>query len=160
MSQRTPQRNRKPWHKLTTKQVDLGLAKETVENRVVSTSPRKKDFLMWESQKGPSRRKSIQILSAPNFAAHGMRLIYGRGDHCGKISSGLEVFLRKDGRIFFRFSSPDERVVRRTYELVGVKPPSLPEPGQGFDDDWIPEILRDHYDAWFNECIMYYDCFD
>lgn len=161
MNRRPPrqiQRKPEPWHKLTAEQVDLELAKETVEEKVVSTWPRKGDTEMWESLKGPSRRKSIKILDAPNFAAHGMRLIYGRGDYCSKISSGLDVFLRKDGRIFFRLSSPAQRIVRRTYELVGVKPLSLPEPGQGFDDEWIPEILRDHYDAWFDECTMYYDC--
>ena len=66
MSNCPHKRKRKPWHKLTAQQVDCELAAQTVEDRVVSTWPRKVDLVFWDSPKGPSRRKSIQILDAPN----------------------------------------------------------------------------------------------
>ena len=153
MSNCPHKRKRKPWHKLTAQQVDCELAAQTVEDRVVSTWPRKVDFVFWDSPKGPSRRKSIQILDAPNSAAHGMRLIYGRGDHFGRLSCGMDMLLRKDGRVFVRFYSPGKRVTYRTYELVGLQLPPLPERGKLLEDNCVPEILRDLYDDWAGDCV-------
>lgn len=153
-------RSPNPWHKRTAQQVDLELAAQTLEDRLVDTSPRTRYLILWNSPQGPSRNQSIQILDAPNFAAHEMRLFYGQGNHFEKLSCGLDLFLRKDGRIFIRFSSPAHRVARRTYELTGLQIPTLPERGKLLEDNCVPEILRDLYDEWVSDCLEYPDCID
>jgi hypothetical protein len=50
-----------------------------------------------------------------------MRFVYGRGDFFHRLSCGLEIYLRKDGRVFFHFYSPGKRVTYRSYELLGLK---------------------------------------
>ena len=89
-----------------------------------------------------------------------MRLIYGRGDHFSKLSCGLDMLLRKDGRLYVLFYSPSKRVTYRSYELVGLKLPPLPEHGELLQDACVPEILRDLYEDWAIECIDYPDDVD
>jgi len=86
-----------------------------------------------------------------------MRFVYGHGDFFHRLSCGLEIYLRKDGRVFFHFYSPGKRVTYRSYELLGLKPPALPKPGEVVADDFVPEHLRDLYEEWAIECLEYPD---
>lgn len=45
----------------------------------------------------------------------------------------------------------------RSYELLGLKPPALPKPGEVVADDFVPEHLRDLYEEWAIECLEYPD---
>jgi hypothetical protein len=137
------------------------LAAHSDEDReVYLPPPRKADFLSWDPDKGPAYSQAIRILRAPKTSRRGMRLIYGRGDHFGKLSCGLDMLLRKDGCLFVLFYSPGKRVTYRSYELVGLKLPPLPERGELLRDDCVPEVLRDLYEAWAVECIEYPDDID
>jgi len=153
---KTRKLTKKSCYKRTAQELDRELATTSLEARTVyPPPPREKDWLAWESVRGPKRSKSFRILTAPNYSAQGMHLIYGRGDNFHRLSCGLNMFLRKDGRVFFRFYSPTKRVTYRSYELLGLKLPPLPEPGRLLKDDCVPEILRDLYGGWATECIQY-----
>ena len=137
------------------------LEARSVADREVSLPARRKDgFLNWDMAKGAAYSKSIRILEVPKISRRGMRLISGRGDHFGRLSCGLDMLLRKDGRLFVLFYSPGKRVMYRSYELIGLKLPPLPERGKLYEDDCVPEVLRDLYEDWTTECIEYPDDID
>ncbi len=152
--------SRKSWYKLNAAEVDRELAASSADDRAVDVLRRPDRFLSWDAQKGPARRKAISILTAPDFSARGMRQIYGRGDHFPRLSCGMDIFLRRDGRLFVRFYSPGLRETYRTYELLGLKLPALPERGTLLGDDCVPEALRDLYEGWVEECLWYPDDID
>jgi hypothetical protein len=89
-----------------------------------------------------------------------MLLAYRRNDGFPKFSCGMEMWVRKDGRLFVRFISPGLRTTYRTYELLGIQPPSPPKQGELFDDNCVPNVLRDLYEDWVEECIWYPDDID
>jgi hypothetical protein len=146
--------------KLTAAEVDSELAASSANNWAVDVSRRPDRFLSWDSQKGPARRKAISILTAPDFSARGMRRIYGRGDHFPRLSCGMVIFLRRDARVFVRFYSPGLRETYRTYELLGLKLRTLPQRGAPLGDDCVPEVLRDLYEGWVEECLWHPDDID
>lgn len=152
--------SRMSWHKLTAAELDSELEASSSGDRAVDVSVRSDRFLSWDAQKGPARRKAIRILTAPDFSARGMRLIYGRGDRFPRLSCGMDIFVRRDGRVFVRFYSPGLRKTYRSYELLGLKLPTMPESGTSLADDCVPEVLRDLYEEWVEECLWYPDDID
>jgi len=89
-----------------------------------------------------------------------MRLVYGRGDHFQRLSCGLDMYLRKDRRVFVRFYSPGKRVTYRSYEMIGLTLPPMREIAKLLDDEHVPALLRDLYEDWVSECIQYPDDID
>jgi hypothetical protein len=72
----------------------------------------------------------------------------------------MEMWVRKDGRLFVRFISPGLRTTYRTYQLLGIQSSSPPKHGELFDDNCVPNVLRDLYEDWVEECIWYPDDID
>lgn len=150
----------KPWYKRSPQEFDRELAALSVADRMVCSPPPRNGTMDWFSLTGPKRSRSIRILTAPRFSIRGMRFVYGRGDFFHRLSRGLSIYLRKDGRVFFQFESPGKRVTYRSYELLGIEPPPLLVGDKSVADDFVPEIVRDLYEEWVIECLEYPDVSD
>lgn len=97
-----------------------------------------------------SRMKHID-----RFDAHGMRHVYGRGDHYGRgYVFNMDVWLRQDGHVLARFWSRSGMVDLVSIELIGFSPKFSP-PKRGNrgtpDERWVPWCLRSEYSEWIDE---------
>ena len=111
----------------------------------------------------------------PWFSARGIRRIYGRGDGFEipsdenvilvfvrseiyrRLTCDIDIWLRKDGRVFVRFFSSKQRIDPLSFELTGARIPSELKRGILLDESWVPQVLRDTYDEWIEECFDYPD---
>ena len=81
----------------------------------------------------------------------------GKPETYGAFSCKLDVWLRKDVRIFVRFWSPRKCLDILSFELRGHPIPKAIERGRLLDESWIPEIIRDEYELWVVDCLEYPD---
>ena len=122
--------------------------------------------------KGPRRKEPIYLVQIPPFSSRGMSHIYGRSDnysastyngevlrsifgreiHC-RIRCNLEVWQRKNGRIFVRFYATRKCLDSFSFELLGHPAPPDPKNSMGVHEEWIPEVVRDEYDALVIDCL-------
>jgi hypothetical protein len=104
-----------------------------------------------------------------------MRRIYGRGDYYPipndkewvrlfgwaeirfRLKCGMDIWLRKDGRMFVRLYSSRKCHGTFSFELIGPRVPSELKRGVLLDASWVPQILRDSYDEWIGGCLDYPD---
>jgi hypothetical protein len=112
------------------------------------SKPQKKRVVHWEDEVPSS--PSIRVDNIDHFDARGKRWVYGRGDHFGKLTVNMDVWLAKDGRLFARFWSRNDEVDWYSYEIVGL---SFPKRGKNraveeFGEHWVPDCLRQEYDNW------------
>jgi hypothetical protein len=126
-------------------------------------SKRRKLVSVWET-KPPKDGDLADLILTPWFSARGMLRVYGRGDNFpevygpgrrGFLICNLDIWQRNDGRIFLRFQSNRKCLDAFSYELTGCKKVSQPDKQTGFDDSWVPWIVRSDYDEWVEECIKY-----
>jgi len=100
-----------------------------------------------------------------------MRRIYGRGDQYSipnekewvrlfgwskirlQLKCSMDIWLRKDGCIFVRFYSSRKYLEAFSFELIGPKVPSELKRGVLLDASWVPQVLRESYDDWVEECL-------
>jgi hypothetical protein len=126
----------------------------------------------WETRSKCRRAELVRI--AP-FSARGMRCLYGRGDHYPipndkelvrlfgraeirfRLKCSMDIWLRKDGRMFVRFCSSRTCHGTLSFELIGPRVPPELKRGVRLDASWVPQILRDRYDEWIGECLDYPD---
>jgi len=106
--------------------------------------------------KGPGRMKSIYLMGFPGFSARGMRLIYYRNDHypfydAPSLACKMDIWQDKYGRILVRFYTRRPNLDQQYYELRGVKLPKKWSRNE-FEDNFVPEALRDCYSEWVDEC--------
>lgn len=103
-----------------------------------------------------------RIVACEDFSARGLQRVYGRSDVPSAMSARLhrpvlqgafnmDIWLRRDGRIFVRFWSRRSEVDRESYEVVGVDLASIParDLARELDERWIPPALRIAYEDWF-----------
>lgn len=86
-----------------------------------------------------------------------MRAIFGGSDILAKFTCYLDVWLRKDARIFVRFWSRREELDLLSFELRGHSIPEKIMPDTQLDESWVPEIVRDEFDYWVRDCLDYPD---
>ena len=95
------------------------------------------------------------VMSAiEHFDARGMRRVYGRNDHFGRHRSfNMDIWETRNGRILMRCWSRCEDIDWHSFEIKGVDTAKIPKhpKGEGFDDSWIPGMVRQAYDQWINE---------
>jgi hypothetical protein len=107
-------------------------------------------WVIWEE---PSRRASeIKVKYIDHFDAPGMRLVYGRGDHYGGGRTfNMDVWRTRSGRLLVRFWSRSVWVDEASLEVIGFSPRLPPRrKGAPLDARWVPQCLRDEYDAWID----------
>ena len=161
MKAKNARRTKRSWYKLSTKELDQELRKTTKKDREIAIPKSEPtNCFLWGPHSRKKQNDNFHILTAPNFSARWMRLIYGRGDRFTRPSCGLDIYLRNDGRVFARFYSPGKRVTYRSYELIGLDSFPIPEKGKLLGEDFVPKALRDLYRDWTDECIQYPDDVD
>ena len=76
-------------------------------------------------------------------------MVYGRGDHFGRLRFYLDVWKAKDGRLLARFWSRNQEIDWCSYKIIGLKVTKCPHSGDKFCETcWVPACLRDEYDNW------------
>lgn len=103
----------------------------------------------WESDPPPKSR--IRIEYTGSFNAHGMRRVYGRGDHFGhKAAFNMDIWRDRNGNLFARFWSRNADADDLSLAIHGIAADSIPERAKAaaFSDAWIPQAFRDEYDEW------------
>jgi hypothetical protein len=129
---------------------------------------------MWLGS-GPARKQPIYLVQIPPFFCRGMRRIYGRSDKFALyihellrshfngreidcyINCKLDVWQRKDGRIFIRFYATRKWLDRFFFELLGHPSPPNPKDSTGVPQKWVPEVVRDEYHEWIRDCLAHPD---
>lgn len=113
---------------------------------------RRRGVVVWDFA-GPPRRKSLRLVPIGRFSARGLRPVYGRGDHFQVVICMLDMWQRKDGRILVRFSSPRNGCESCSFEVEGYQLPPLLKGSPLLGEDCVPEIVRDRYEEWVQECL-------
>jgi hypothetical protein len=107
----------------------------------------KKRIVHWEID-GPDCT-TIRVKAIVHFDARGMRRVYGRGDHVGRLTFNMDVWKSAVGLLHVRFWSRSSEVDWESYQVMGM-PSDLLEVQvfENFDESWVPEKIRDEYDNW------------
>ena len=131
---------------------------------------RRKRSPYWETL-APRERQPVELVWIPAFSARGMRPIYGRGAnftihnredlrrifgwaeiHC-HLNCSMDIWQRKDGRLFVRFHASRKCIDSFSFELIGAEVPLELKRGVLLDESWVPQVVRDEYDAWIDNCL-------
>jgi hypothetical protein len=133
----------------------------------------RKDSPYWFTT--PQKHPNAKVIEIPSFSARGMRLIYGRDDHFPipneeeyvrlfgwseiriNLRCGMNIWQRKDGRIFLRFRASHKCLESFSFELVGPCVPKELKRGTLLDESWVPQVLRQRYNEWLEDCLEYPD---
>lgn len=123
----------------------------------------------------PGKSQGEELVEIPSFSARGMRLIYGREDHFPipnreewvrlfgwseirfQLKCCMDIWLRKDGYMFVRFHASRKCLETFSFELTGPAVPTELKHGVLLDESWVPQVLRDRYDEWIEDCLEYPD---
>ncbi len=95
-----------------------------------------------------------KVKEIDHFDARGMRLVYGRGDHFGRhYTFNMDIWMTRNGRLLMRCWSCCQDIDGRSFEIKGLAPSEIPEPIKkaGFQDSWVPYVVRNTYDEWIHE---------
>ena len=106
----------------------------------------------WEDTPGP-RGRGIKVTLTRAFNARGMHRVYGRGDIFpldGRktYKRNMDVWLTHEGRLLARFWALGSDVDNESYEITGFSKRPVTEKKGKLSEDWVPQTLRDEYDAW------------
>jgi len=94
---------------------------------------------------GPSD-PCIKIRMIEPFDARGMRRVYGRKDQFKfRLTFNMNIWKDREGHIYVRFWSHRYEVDWESYEILGS---SVWDCGPSFDEDSVPQVLREEYDNW------------
>lgn len=96
-------------------------------------------MVMWEHK--AQAGTGIKLEAVEGFSARGMTRLYGRGDHFGRRTFNLDLWKTRDGRVFSRFWSHSNEVDGESWAVIGGHT-------GGKDDQQVPQLLRDRYEAW------------
>lgn len=119
-------------------------------NHAVIVKP--SSLVFWNTPDPKDSDPAVSVVSIDHFNARGMRRMYGRSDHLGG-GFNLDIWRKKDGRVFMRCWSEYGDYEPASFEIVGVNPP-LPHLQNGvpqLSEDWIPLVVRDAYEEWVRE---------
>ncbi|MFZ0960715.1 MAG: hypothetical protein WAO35_07390 [Terriglobia bacterium] len=108
-------------------------------------------WALWE--KTIPRGVGINLIRVDHFDAHGMRRVYGRGDHFGRCCTfNMDVWLTRSGRLLARFWSRSSWVEEVSLEVIGLhRNPPLGTKATALHEGWVPRCLRDEYDNWIDQ---------
>ena len=135
--------------RITVGQSHWGFEREKIDGKWVYRPKEASD--RWDSDPPPTTGVSLKHIDW--FDARGMRRVYGRGDHCGRMTFNMDVWRNRDGRLMARFWSRNAEVDGRSIEVVGILPNAIPDRAadSAFSDVWIPEPLRQEYEDWIQD---------